>query len=212
MFLNRIQAGKLLAQKLKEYKNQNAVIMAIPRGGLPVGASISKALNLPLEIVLVKKIGHPHNKEYAVGAVSLEDIILDKQAPEIPMSYIIKETEKLRASLKQRKEQYYINRKPLDIKDKIVIIVDDGVATGNTILATAQIVQEDSPSKIIVAVPVAPISTILKLESSLYINEVICLEQPIHFNGVGGFYENFDQVSDEEAINFFEESNNIKTL
>lgn len=203
MFTNRYEAGRLLAEELISYKGKNAIILAVPRGGLPIGAVLAKQLRLPLEVVLIKKIGHPFNKEYAIGAVSLTNIILDKQAADISLDYILEETHKLRAILTERHKRFYKTRKPGKIKNKIAIIVDDGIATGNTILATAQFVYEESPSKVIVAVPVAPRSTILKLTSSAYIDEVICLEQPPDFRGVGEFYEDFDQVSDEEAINLF---------
>lgn len=211
MFTNRAEAGRLLANRLAVYKHKKAVILAVPRGGLPIGAVLAKELELPLEVVLIKKIGHPLNKEYAIGAVSLNHIVLDKQAADISMDYIISETKCLRAVLTERKNEFYKNRKPHKLKNKIAIIVDDGIATGNTILATAQLVHEESPSKIIVAVPVAPLSTVLKISSSSYIDEVICLQQPMDFRGVGEFYENFAEVSDEEAIKLFEMCNNSET-
>lgn len=211
MFTNRTEAGRLLANRLAAYKHKKAVILAVPRGGLPIGAVLAKELELPLEVVLIKKIGHPLNKEYAIGAVSLNHIVLDKQAADISIDYIINETKRLRAILAERVDEFYKNRQPLKLKNKIAIIVDDGIATGNTILATAQLVHEESPSKIIVAVPVAPLSTVLKISSSSYIDEVICLQQPMDFRGVGEFYENFAEVSDEEAIKLFEMCNNSET-
>lgn len=204
MFKDRIEAGILLSQELNSYKEKNAVILAIPRGGLPIGVILAKELKLPLEVMLIKKIGHPFNKEYAIGAVSRNNIVLDKQAADVSMEYITEETNRLRGILNERYKKFYKNRKPCKLEKKIAIIVDDGIATGNTILATAQLVHEESPLKIIVAVPVAPRSSVLKLASSRYIDDVICLEQPPVFHGVGEFYENFDQVSDEEAINLFE--------
>lgn len=204
MFTNRIEAGRLLSKELESYKAKNAIILAVPRGGLPIGVIIAKQLELPLDVVLIKKIGHPFNKEYAIGAVSLNHVILDNQASGISRDYITEETKRLRTILKERYEQYYTNRKPRILKNRTAILVDDGIATGNTILATAQLVYEESPSKIIVAVPVAPRSSILNLVSSSFIDEVICLEQPPVFHGVGEFYENFEQVSDEEAVNLFE--------
>lgn len=208
MFSNRSEAARLLSEELQSYMGKNAIILAVPRGGLPIGAILAKNLRLPLEVVLIKKIGHPFNKEYAIGAVSLSNIILDRQAAGISEDYIKDETQRLRSILNKRHNEFYKNRKPRKLKDKVAIIVDDGIATGNTILATAQLVHEESPSKIIVAVPVAPSSTILKLSSSSYIDEVICLEKPVNFQGVGQFYENFDQISDKEAIELFEMINN----
>lgn len=212
MFSNRLEAGTLLSERLTEYKGKDAVILAIPRGGLPIGAAIAKALELPLEIALIKKIGHPLNEEYAIGAVSLNSIILDKQAADISMNYILDETQRLRTVLAEKYKQFHKHKKPLKLKGKIAIIVDDGIATGNTILATAKLIHEELASKIIIAVPVAPPSALQKLKSSPIIDDIICLEHPYSFHGVGEFYENFSQVSDEEAIRLFELNANPKKL
>ncbi len=205
MFKDRIDAGTQLAEKLLDFKSQNVVVLAIPRGGLPLGAIVAKALNAPLDVALTKKIGHPSNKEYAIGAVSLENIILS-DAVGVTKGYIEEETARLRKKLKERHNQYYKNNVPQNIKDKTVIIVDDGIATGNTILVTIELVKMQNPNKIIVAIPVAPPSTVRKLENSPEIDEVICLETPYNFHAVGQFYEEFYQVSDQEAIQLLEES------
>ncbi len=205
MFKDRIDAGTQLADKLLEFKSQNVVVLAIPRGGLPLGAIVAKALNALLDVALTKKIGHPSNKEYAIGAVSLENIILS-DAVGVTKGYIEEETTRLRKKLKERHNQYYKNNVPQNIKDKTVIIVDDGIATGNTILVTIELVKMQNPNKIIVAIPVAPLSTVRKLENSPEIDEVICLETPYNFHAVGQFYEEFYQVSDQEAIQLLEES------
>ncbi len=205
MFKDRIEAGTQLAEKLLEFKSQNVVVLAIPRGGLPLGAIVAKALSAPLDVALTKKIGHPYNKEYAIGAVSLENIILS-DAVGVTKDYIEEETARLRKKLKERHDQYYKNNVPQNIKDKTVIIVDDGIATGNTILVTIELVKMQNPNKIIVAIPVAPPSTVRKLENSPEIDEVICLETPYNFHAVGQFYEEFYQVSDQEAIQLLEES------
>ena len=205
MFKNRIDAGTQLAEKLLEFKSQNVVVLAIPRGGLPLGAIVAKALNAPLDVALTKKIGHPYNKEYAIGAVSLENIILS-DAISVTKGYIEEETARLRKKLKERHNQYYKKGVSQDLKDKIVIIVDDGIATGNTILVTIELVKMQNPNKIVVAIPVAPPSTVRKLEASSEVDEVICLETPYNFHAVGQFYQEFYQVSDQEAIQLLEES------
>ena len=211
MFKDRIDAGTQLAEKLLALKSQNVVVLAIPRGGLPLGAIVAKALNAPLDVALTKKIGHPYNKEYAIGAVSLENIILS-DAIGVTKGYIEEETTRLRKKLKERHNQYYKNNEPQNIKDKTVIIIDDGIATGNTILVTIELVKMQNPNKIVVAVPVAPPSTVRKLENAPEVDEVICLETPFNFHAVGQFYEEFYQVSDQEAIQLLEESNeNIST-
>ncbi len=200
MFKDRIDAGRQLAEKLTIYKDQeNVLILAIPRGGLPLGAIIAKSLNAPLDVALSKKIGHPYNKEYAIGAVSLESTILDN-AIGVTKGYIEEETKRIRKKLKKRYEQYYSNRSPMNVKDKIVIIVDDGIATGNTVLATAELVVGQKAKEVIVAIPVAPKSTRDSLKSSSYIDDVICLQTPSNFQAVGQFYMEFPQITDEEAI------------
>jgi predicted phosphoribosyltransferase len=206
MFKDRIDAGIQLANKLLPFKDKEVVVLAIPRGGLPIGAIVAKALQAPLDVALSKKIGHPYNREYAIGAVSLENIIL-KDVSGIHKNYIAEETERIREKLKKRHQQYYKNRQPEDLKDKIVIIIDDGIATGNTIRVTAEMVRAQKPKKVIVAIPVAPPSAVKSLEDSSHIDQVICLQTPSDFMAVGQFYEFFNQVSDEEAIQLLEECN-----
>ena len=201
MFTNREEAGKLLANKLTNYKDNNeVVIVAIPRGGVPVGYELSKKLNAPLEIVLSKKIGHPFNKEYAIGAVTLENSILSDAAKEVSPVYIYDETEQVRALLKQRHQLYNGEKKPMSLKDKIVVLVDDGIATGNTIISCIQLIQLQKPSKIVVALPVSPNSALRKIREMPEVNEVICLSAPVNFQAVGQFYDEFDQVNDQEVV------------
>ncbi|MCG2459986.1 phosphoribosyltransferase [Flavobacteriaceae bacterium F89] len=204
MFEDRIDAGTQLVKKLKRFKDDDAVVLAIPRGGLPIGAIVAKALNALLDVVLTKKIGHPSNKEYGIGAVSVEDIILTNTKG-ITQGYIEKEIVEIRKKLKEGHEQYYRNRTPQKVKGKTVIVVDDGIATGNTLLATVALIHKQRPKKIVVAVPVAPNSVISKFKSEPKINEVICIKAPHNFQAVGQFYKNFEQVSDSEAIALLEE-------
>ncbi|WP_297707835.1 phosphoribosyltransferase [uncultured Eudoraea sp.] len=206
MFKDRIDAGIQLAHKLLPYKDKEVVVLAIPRGGLPIGVIVAKTLQAPLDVALSKKIGHPFNREYAIGAVSLENIIL-KDVSGVHKSYIAEETERIREKLKKRYQQYHQSRQPEDLKDKVVIIIDDGIATGNTIRVTAELVNAQKPDRVIVAIPVAPGSSINALKDSPYIDEVICLYTPYDFMAVGQFYEVFDQVSDEEAIKLLKEFN-----
>ncbi|MDO9137983.1 MAG: phosphoribosyltransferase family protein [Lutibacter sp.] len=208
MFTNREEAGKLLANKLTNYKDNNeVVIVAIPRGGVPVGYEIANKLNIPLEIVLSKKIGHPFNKEYAIGAVTLENSILSDAAKEVSPVYIYDETEQVRALLKQRHQLYYGEKKPMSLKDKIVVLVDDGIATGNTIISCIQLIQLQKPSKIVVALPVSPNSALRKIREMPEVNEVICLSAPVNFQAVGQFYDEFDQVNDQEVVALLKKAN-----
>jgi predicted phosphoribosyltransferase len=206
MFKDRTDAGVQLAEKLMSFKDHNCVVLAIPRGGLPLGAIVAKALKAPLDVVLTKKIGHPLNKEYAIGAVSMDSRIVS-DVMEISEDYIERETLRIRELLAKRSEQYYKNSQPKDLKDKTIIIIDDGIATGNTILATIELVYNKEPSRIIVAIPVAPPSAIEKLGSSAYLDKVVCLETPNNFKAVGQFYEEFLPVTDENAIRILKEYN-----
>ncbi|WP_186754969.1 phosphoribosyltransferase [Echinicola salinicaeni] len=204
MFTDRDEAGKLLAEELANYKGKDAVVIAIPRGGLPIGAVIAKALDLPLDIALTKKIGHPFNKEYAIGAVSLKSIVLGEGARDISPEYIEEETENIRHLLQERRDAYYKNKSPTSLKNKTVILVDDGIATGNTLLATIKLIDQESPKHILVAAPVSPLSAILKIEESPLVSEVLVLEQPENFHAIGPYYMDFSPVTDQEATAIFQ--------
>ena len=205
MFRDRTDAGQQLAEKLLPYKNKKALVLAIPRGGLPVGAEVARALKAPLDVSLSKKIGHPYNKEFAIGAVSLEGSIINETIG-VPDHYLEEETERIRNTLREKAKLYYKNAKPHSLKGRSVIITDDGLATGNTMLATIELVANQNPAEIIVAVPVAPPSAIEKLEKSPFLDEIVCLKTPMNFRAVGQFYEEFFAVNDEEAIRILEES------
>ncbi len=208
MFENRYEAGRLLSEKLSKYNhNKRAIVVTIPRGGLPVGYTISKQLHLPLEIVLSKKIGHPSNKEYAIGAVTLNDRILSDNANTISDDYLNEETNRIRSLLKERHKKYYGKNDSISLENKIVILVDDGVATGHTLISCINLIKKQNPSQIIVALPVGPPSVIKKLENMPLVDKTICLLTPHNFFAVGQFYEEFDQVPDEEVIKLLEKAN-----
>lgn len=203
MFRNRTEAGYLLAAELLRYKGQPVVVMAIPRGGLPLGAIIAKTLNAPLDVALSKKIGHPFNREYAIGAVSRNQIVLSKPQG-VSQAYIESETKRLRESLEERHRLFHRKKSPVPLKGKQVIVVDDGIATGNTLRVTVALIAAESPEKIVVAIPVAPPDAVRRLEAMPEVDEVICLQTPRDFHAVGQFYENFKAVSDKEALEIFE--------
>ena len=148
---DRIEAGLLLADKLKKYQNSNTIVLAIPRGGVPIGNVIAKSLHLPLDLILSKKIPHPFNKEFAIGGVSWDETIVDEQSG-VPEDYIEKEIVRSRQLLHEKYERYMGNREPLEVMGKNVIVVDDGIATGNTLLACINMLKKKNPLKIIVAV------------------------------------------------------------
>lgn len=211
MFANRKEAGEMLYKELINYKNnENAVIVSIPRGGVSIGYPLSEKLKLPLELVLSKKIGHPLNKEFAIGAVTLESVILDPEvASEVSEFYIENEVDSLRDILRLRQDWYYGFREPMNLKDKIVIIVDDGVATGNTLISSIQLIQKQQPKEIVIALPVAPKSTLDKIKKITMVNNIICLDTPRSFQAVGQFYEDFGQVEDEEVIELMKKANDF---
>jgi putative phosphoribosyl transferase len=204
---DRIEAGLLLSEKLKKYQKSNTVILAVPRGGVPVGYAIAKKLHLPLDIVLSKKIGHPHNEEFAIGAVSLDSVLLDEH-PEVPKSYIEDEIVRLRKAIVEKYKRYMGNRKPLEIKNKNVVIVDDGIATGNTLLVCIVMLRKKNPAKIIVAVPVLPTDTLLIFQRNA--DELVYLIAAEKFKAVGEFYKSFEQVQDQDVIHMLNLENPIK--
>lgn len=208
-FKNRTEAGEQLASELLQYRGQDVVVLAVPRGGLPVGAMVARALNAPLDVALAKKIGHPFNPEYAIGAVSLVDRVLNN-AEGVSREYIDEISTRIREQLKERYEKFHRERPPVSLKDKVVILVDDGMATGNTIVVLTALLKQQHPAKIVVAVPVAPVSAIEKLRSSGNIDEVICLHSPYGFQAVGQYYDHFYQVSDDEAIQWLNDYAGIR--
>lgn len=197
LFKDRSEAGLLLSQKLNKYKHTNTIILAVPRGGVPVGNSLAKNLHLPLDIILSKKIGHPYNKEFAIGAVSQDSIIIDHDN-KIPQKYIDAEIIRLQEVLRGKYEYYRGTQKPLDIEGKNIILVDDGIATGNTLLASIAMLRKKNPAKIIVAVPVLPYEMVPVFKKNA--DELVYIIASKDFSGVGSFYELFNQVEDEEVI------------
>ncbi len=204
MFQDRFEAGRMLAERLEHYRGLDCVVLAIPRGGLQIGYVIARELEAPLDIVLTKKIGYPGNSEYAIGAVSLKGRILSGSV-DVPESYIESETGRIREHLKRMYALYRDNEEPIAVKGKTAIIVDDGIATGSTMLATVNLVRSEAPSKIVVAVPVGPQSSVDLLKK--HADEVVCLEMPAEFYAIGEFYENFEQVEDDDAISLLREAN-----
>ncbi len=203
VFYNREDAGMQLAAKLQKFKNSNTVVLAVPRGGVPVACQIAKELGLPMDIILTKKIGHPANKEYAIGAASLHDyFVLPHEG--VTAAYITEEVAQIRRRLKEMHRLMADNRLPPAVQGKTVIIVDDGIATGNTLLATVHLLRKSNPGKIIIAAPVASQSAVNKLEMET--DEVITVLTPDVFFGVGAFYEDFSQVTDEEVLHYLNET------
>lgn len=203
-FTNRYDAAMQLAKKLEKYKGEEGVVLAVPRGGVPIGFYIAKHLHFDLDLLMSKKLGHPYNEEFAIGAVGLEDEIIE-ETQGISPEYIDEEVANIHGQLKERYKKFMGNKQPLDINGKIVIVVDDGVATGRTIMATLEMLRRKNPRKLIVAVPVSSQEAAERIRR--VVDEFICLHTPFPFYGVGRFYKDFSQTTDEEVIALLQELN-----
>lgn len=198
-----MDAGKQLAVALKG-SGKDAVVLAVPRGGVVVGYEVAKALHIPLDIIITKKIGAPGNPELAIGAVAEDGtFLLDERTVDmlgVSQSYIDAEVEAQEAEI-QRRLQRYRGQAPLPrIAGREVIVVDDGVATGATLKATLRSLRERGAKPLVVAVPVGPPDTINALKREA--DRVICLSTPEPFYAIGEFYEDFEQTTDEEVTEF----------
>lgn len=197
MLKNRKEAANQLADKLQEYSSVEGVVLAIPRGGVPIGFEIAERLDWPLDLAMSKKIGHPTNKEYAIGAVSLTGYVFNHDV-EVPRDYLETEVARIRTDLQNKYHKYMDDQAPVITTGKVVILADDGVATGQTLLSIIDLIRRDKPKKIIVATPVSSPRALQRIEAEA--DEVICLLTPEDFRSVGQFYENFEQVNDEEVM------------
>lgn len=198
-FRNRIDAGKQLAQKLMRYK-EKAVVLAIPRGGLEVGRAVADALHCPLDCVFSKKIPLPFEEEVAIGAVTLTSEVVDEEAVKkfgVGTGYLEAQKRQLVATLNVLDESYRENFSCVPLAGRVVILVDDGIATGETTRAAVLYLREQKVKKIVLAVPVAPLDTWEKLKQ--IVDEAVCLLIPKDFMAIGQFYQSFPQLSHEEA-------------
>jgi putative phosphoribosyl transferase len=203
---NRKEAGILLSEKLKKYQDTNSIVIAVPRGGVPVAYEIALKLHLPLDIILSKKIGHPMNKEFAIGAMTMDTTIIDEH-PEVSKQYITDEIIRLKELLREKYKLYMGDREPLEINEKNVIVVDDGIATGNTLLASISMLRKRKPAKLIVAVPVLPLDALEIFKQKT--DEFVYLITSSNFRSVGAFYDQFYQVEDDEVIQMLRITNSI---
>jgi predicted phosphoribosyltransferase len=203
-FTNRLHAARQLAYRLEHYKNQEGVILAIPRGGVPIGYYLSKYLGFPLDLLMAKRINHPQHEEYAIGAVGLEDSNVEESFT-IPRDYVEKEIARIRQQLQERYHQFMGDHTPADLYGKTVIIVDDGITTGRTILSTLQMLRKKKPARLVVAVPVASSKAAERIRKE--VEDFVCLLTPFLFQGVSRFYQDFSQVKDEEVMSLLQELN-----
>lgn len=199
-FLDRDDAARQLAEKLQACRGQHPLVLAIPRGAVPMAKVLAQALEGDLDVVLVRKLGAPGNPELAIGSVDEGGwlYLADHAHRMAEQSYIDTERETQMALMRQRRSRYTPVRAPLDPAGRVVIVVDDGLATGSTMIAALHAVRAKKPKRLICAVPVAPPETLARVRA--YADETVCLYAPEYFQAVGQFYRDFPQVSDEEVV------------
>lgn len=201
LFRDRQEAAYLLAEKLSKYRGQNPLVLAIPRGAVPMGRIIADAMGGELDVVLVHKLGAPGNPEFAIGSVSESgDLYLSDAARTMGISaaHIEQEIRDQKETLRRRREMYTPVRPPLDPSNRIVIVVDNGIATGATMIAALRSVRAKRPAKLIGAVAVAPPETLERMAKEA--DEVVYLAAPPNFYAVGQFFVDFSQVTDDEVV------------
>ena len=204
-FRDRTDAGRRLAGALAGYRDQRPIVLALPRGGVAVAAEVAQALDAPLDLILVRKIGVPYQPELAMGAVvdgpnplvvRNEDVIALSGVSDADFGAV---RDRELAEIQRRRTRYLGNRPRPDLKQRVAVVVDDGIATGATTRAALRATRAQKPARVILAVPVAPTTTLAELRGEA--DEIVCLEEHEPFYAIGVYYSDFRQVSDEEVIN-----------
>jgi putative phosphoribosyl transferase len=209
VFTDRVEAGRMLAERLKVYSNRKDVtVLGIPRGGVPVAFEIAEALGAQLDVFVARKLGVPGQEELAFGAIASGGVrVLDPEilgALGISNVDIEEVTARERKELERRQRLYRGTRAPLDIGGRTAILVDDGIATGSSIRAAISALRHLHPARLVVAAPVAPLSTCARLQQE--VDDLVCVDMPKSFRAIGEFYEDFSQVTDQEVIDLLRRS------
>ena len=208
VFPDRTEAGRRLAERLQHLKDQQPVVLALPRGGVPVAYEVARVLEAPLDLVLVRKIGAPFQPELAIGAVvdgERPELVLNRDLITeygIPESYVEGERRRQLAEIERRREQYLAGRARAPVQDRTAIVIDDGIATGATMEAALHATRRAGPRRLVLAVPVAPPDTIERLRPE--VDEVVCVQIPAFLGAIGSFYRDFRQLRDEDVIGLLE--------
>jgi putative phosphoribosyl transferase len=210
IFQDRTEAGYVLARKLKKYANRaDVMVLALPRGGVPVGYAVAHELNAPLDIFAVRKLGVPGYEELAMGAIASGGVrVLNEDLLEqinVSRDAIDRVARQEQVELERRERLYRGDRPPLNLRNQIIILIDDGLATGSTMRAAVRALRTLQPARIVVAVPVGPSSTCAELLAEA--DEVVCAAIPEAFGGVGRWYRDFRQITDEEVRELLERAN-----
>jgi putative phosphoribosyl transferase len=204
LFDHRIDAAQQLSHQLKQYQSVHPLILAIPRGGLPLGRVLADELNGELDVVLVRKLGAPFNPEFAIGSVGESGAVFVADYAEragADSAYLAGEVDQQLMTIRRRRVQYDAVKKSIPVACRIVIVVDDGLATGATMRAALAEVRTAHPAKLICAVPVASVEAAARIAPLC--DELVCLHQAVDFQGVGQFYRDFQQIEDSEAVALF---------
>ncbi len=203
MFADRVDAGRQLAAALERYRAENPIVLALPRGGVPVGAQVARALGAPLDVLLVRKISAPGMPEFGIGAVvdgPEPQVVLNKKLVRLvapPHGYIDAQVRIEMVELERQRVLYAGERKALSPEGRLLIVVDDGITTGSTIRAALRVLRHQRPKSLIVAVPVMPPKAVAPLRAT--IDKLICLLTPQDFEAVGQFYEDFTETPEEQV-------------
>lgn len=207
MFNDRVDAARQLAEELRQYRGQNPLVLAIPRGAVPMAKVIADELGGSFDVVLVRKLRAPYQPELAIGSIDESGwayIADHATSTGASKDYIEAEKQTQMETIRKRRSQYTPIRPPIDPAGRIVIVIDDGLATGATMISALHGLRTRNPAKLICAVPVAPPDTLKRVAAMA--DEVICLESPEYFQAVGQFYRNFSQVEDDEVIDILRHS------
>jgi predicted phosphoribosyltransferase len=213
LFADRREAGRLLATRLRDYRGPDTIVLALPRGGIPVGYEVARAVGVPLDVFVVRKLGVPGHEELAMGAIASGDVVVLN--PELidqlglPHEAIEAVLDAERRELRRRDSAYRERAAPLDVRGRTAILVDDGLATGATMLAAIEALRKLVPARIIVAVPVAPPDTCQVLSAAA--DAVVCAVTPQPFHGVGLWYRDFSQTTDDEVKELLRAARSIES-